>query len=250
MSIALQLCPSPDLIDCYAQQEWERTLVVITDVFRASATILSALHHGAIEVRPSASVEESLQYKNTPNYLVAAERNALRVEGADLGNDPEQYTTERVRGKQIVLTTTNGTRALHLAQRAGAKHIVVGTFGNISSLAHYALGGKFTKTLVIAAGWKGQLAGEDCLFAGALLQHLKNQGVSVEGKGDALLLAEIVYQNHKEDLPSFIAQTEHYPRLERLGYLPTIAICLEQDRYPILPIFDLVEQTLRPYREE
>ena len=66
MAITLQLCPSPDLIGCYAQQDWDSTLVVITDVFRASATILSALYHGAIEVQPVATVEESLQHQNDP----------------------------------------------------------------------------------------------------------------------------------------------------------------------------------------
>ena len=139
MALTLQLCPSPDLIGCYAQQDWDSTLVVITDVFRASATILSALYHGAIEVRPVATIEESLQHQNDPDYLVAAERNARRVEGATLGNDPEEYTRDRVEGKRVVLTTTNGTRALHLAQEAGAKHIAVGTFGNISCLSEYIL---------------------------------------------------------------------------------------------------------------
>ena len=116
MDLTLQLCPSPDLIGCYVQQDWDSTLVVITDVFRASATILSALYHGAIEVRPVATTEESLQHQNDPDYLVAAERNARRVEGAILGNDPEEYTRDRVEGKRVVLTTTNGTRALHLGQ--------------------------------------------------------------------------------------------------------------------------------------
>ena len=155
MDLTLQLCPSPDLIGCYAQQDWDTTLVVITDVFRASATILSALYHGAIEVRPVATIEESLQHQNDPDYLVAAERNARRVEGATLGNDPEEYTRDRVEGKRVVLTTTNGTRALHLAQEAGAKHIAVGTFGNISCLSDYILREKFKSVLVVAAGWKG-----------------------------------------------------------------------------------------------
>lgn len=246
MDLTLQFCPSPDLIACYAQQDWDSTLVVITDVFRASATILSALYHGAIEVRPVATIEESLQYQNDPDYLVAAERNARRVEGATLGNDPEEYTRDRVEGKRVVLTTTNGTRALHLAQEAGAKHIAVGTFGNISCLSEYILREKFKSVLVVAAGWKGQLAGEDCLFAGALLHHIGERNVDAKGINDALLMAEISFQKYKDDLLSFINRVEHYARLEQLGYLPTIAVCLEQDRYPILPLFDLERQTLLP----
>ena len=154
MAITLQLCPSPDLIGCYAQQDWDSTLVVITDVFRASATILSALYHGAIEVQPVATVEESLQHQNDPDYLVAAERNARRVEGATLGNDPEEYTRDRVAGKRVVLTTTNGTRALNLAQEAGAKHLAVGTFGNISCLSDYILRENFKIVLVLEL-WDG-----------------------------------------------------------------------------------------------
>jgi putative 2-phosphosulfolactate phosphatase len=99
---------------------------------------------------------------------------------------------------------------------------------------------------VVAAGWKGQLAGEDCLFAGALLHHIGERNVDAKGINDALLMAEISFQKYKDDLLSFINRVEHYARLEQLGYLPTIAVCLEQDRYPILPLFDLERQTLLP----
>lgn len=244
MNPTLHLCPSPDLIKNYAPSRWNRTLVVITDVFRASATILSALYHGAIEVRPVATVEESLHYRVDPDYLVTAERNAVRVEGAQLGNDPEEYTTALVKDKKVVLTTTNGTRALHLAREAGAQHIAIGSFGNISRIIGYTKEGQFEQVLVVAAGWEGQLAGEDCLFAGILLHRFLERGFTIKGANDALLIAHLSYLAYKDHLQGFIVQLEHYQRLERLGYLPTIPICLEEDRYPILPLYDPNRQTL------
>lgn len=150
MDLTLQLCPSPDLIGCYVQQDWDSTLVVITDVFRASATILSALYHGAIEVRPVATIEESLQHQNDPDYLVAAERNARRVEGATLGNDPEEYTRDRVEGKRVVLTTTKAPELFISPKRLGRSILLWGLLA--TSLAFLSI--SFERNSKVYSWWQ------------------------------------------------------------------------------------------------
>lgn len=233
------LCPSPDLFAQYAPST--DTFIVVTDVFRASATILSALYHGAQAVIPVATEEEAQSYLHCENYVVAAERNALRCSFATLGNDPEECLPEIVQGKQLVLTTTNGTRSLDIARQAGCTSISVGSFGNITPLARYILTQHPTHILVIAAGWKGTLCAEDCLFAAALYEkvlHLAQEKSSQSSLpfNDALLFPLEVYRQQRNNLIAYTAHFEHYQRLIRLGRKGTIPICLQEDRYPIVPL--------------
>lgn len=241
----ITLSPSPDLLSLY--QPPLEALLVVTDVFRASATILSALYHGARSVRPVATEEEAQSYLNQPQYLVAAERNALRCDFAPLGNDPEEYTPEIVRGKHVVLTTTNGTRSIDMALQLGYRNLCVGSFGNLSRLVRHILSKDYPEVMVIAAGWKGTVCAEDTLFAAALYERIakectvsSSENIATEPDcpltyNDALLFPLEAYRLHRDDLCSYTSRFEHYQRLERLGRLATIPVCLEEDRYPVLP---------------
>ena len=144
-----------------------KSIVIIVDIFRASTTMVTALGHGARSIIPVSTTEEAETLGRTLGCLIAAERNVQRCPFAQLGNDPAEYTEELVSGKDIVFTTTNGTRALNIAKEHGVEEILVGAFINLRSTLHYChqLG---KDILVLAAGWKGQMALEDTLYAGAL----------------------------------------------------------------------------------
>ncbi len=249
------LSPVPDLLPLYRPPM--ESLLVITDVFRASATILSALYHGACSVRPVATEEEAKRYWGYEGCIVAAERDALRCDFAQLGNDPEEYMPEVVRGKDIVLTTTNGTRAIDWALRLGYRHLTVGSFGNLSALVRHISERHYPEVMVVAAGWKGTVCAEDTLFAAALYERIAERYASDPRKctssfgqcesvecNDALLFPLESYRLHRADLCSFVRNFEHYKRLERLDRLRAIPICLEEDRYPVLPCW-MADGTLR-----
>jgi len=134
-SMELDICFSPALYPFYRK---ENDTVIVVDVFRASATLCAMLANGASAVITVADIEEAKQYKSR-GYLVGAERNARQCDFADFGNSPYDYTREKVAGKEVVFTTTNGTRAIDAAKNA--KQLFVGTFFKPRSLIAKNRGG-------------------------------------------------------------------------------------------------------------
>ena len=121
MTKDLSVCLSPALINLFQVEDY---IVVIIDIFRATSSICYGIENGAEAIVPVSLVEECAAFKNNgTNYLLAAERDGKVVEGFDFGNSPFSYTKDKVEGKTIVLTTTNGTHALHLSRKA--KKVVI-----------------------------------------------------------------------------------------------------------------------------
>src|SRR5690554_6117377 len=125
----LELCPSPVLYPYYKS---ENDTVIVVDVFRASATMCTMLNNGASSIIPVSSSEMAKQYKQK-GFFVGAERRTKKCEFADFGNSPFDYTPDKVKGKEIVFTTTNGTRAIEVASEC--KELFIGTFPNIDAVA-------------------------------------------------------------------------------------------------------------------
>src|SRR6201986_2119027 len=124
----LHVCLTPALLHLYNVEDY---VVVIIDIFRATSSICYGIDNGAEAIIPVAEVEECLAYKEKhPEYLLAAERNGEVVSGFDFGNSPFSYTADKVAGKSVVLTTTNGTQALYLSRKA--KQIIIGSFLNLT----------------------------------------------------------------------------------------------------------------------
>src|SRR5471030_2848298 len=122
----LDVCLTPSLIPLYKVEDY---ILVIIDIFRATSSICYGIENGATAIIPVAEVEECAAYREKgTDYLFAAERNGEVVDGFDFGNSPFSYTAEKVGGKTVVLTTTNGTHALHLSR--SASKIVIGSFLN------------------------------------------------------------------------------------------------------------------------
>lgn len=227
------LCPSPDLYHLYHRSG---ATVIITDIFRASTTIVTAINNGAEAILPVACTEEAQRLGQEYGYLIAAERNVRRCEFADLGNDPMEYTSERILGKHIVLTTTNGTRSLHIALEAGAQEILIGSFLNLSATLGHCLEIGAEEVIVLAAGWQGQLSIEDNLYAGALAYHLSCTGQG-GAKGDAAVMMLDLWRGHcltQELREQYIKSSEHYARLEAASYAHTTSYCMQIDTVPVV----------------
>lgn len=146
-------------------------IAVVIDVLRASTTIATALAHGAAAVRPVAGIEEARELAAVlgAGTLLGGERGGVRIPGFDLGNSPLEYTPDRVAGKTIVITTTNGTAALHACREA--REILVGALVNRTAVADEVrrLAGDSVPVHLVCAGTDGEITAEDVLAAGAIL---------------------------------------------------------------------------------
>lgn len=226
----LEVCLTPALIPLYNVEEY---IVVVIDVFRATTSICYGIENGAEAIIPVSRVEECSAYLEKGfDYLLAAERNGEVVAGFDFGNSPFSYTKEKVAGKTVVLTTTNGTHALHLSRKA--KKIVIGSFLNLTAICNW-LKQQQDNVLLVCSGWKNNFNLEDTLFAGAVVEQLKNTGFVVD---DPAIAANDLYSLAKNDLDAYLKKTSHSERLKQLGIEEDIAFCLKVDLTTAIPILD------------
>jgi 2-phosphosulfolactate phosphatase len=210
-------------------------VVVVIDVLRACTTIAFAMSRGCERIIPVASVEAamnlaaSLEKKKT---LLGGEREGKRIDGFDLGNSPLEYTTDVVKGKAVVLATTNGTRAITMSQ--GAKEILVASFVNLASVADRAAGlGKETLT-VVCAGESGKFSLEDAVCAGMLIERL-DESKSIE-LNDGAHAARLLHKQNKDSVADLLRQCEHGRYLDGLGFGKDLDICSRVDSLSILPV--------------
>jgi 2-phosphosulfolactate phosphatase len=224
----IDVCLSPDLMHLYSVTD--KTIVVV-DILRATSCMTTAFAHGIECIAPFAQLDECLAMK-AKGYFTAGERNGEKVEGFDLGNSPFEYMNPNLKGKKIAFTTTNGTLAI--AKSKGAKEIIIGSFLNLSSVVDYLLNSP-NQVLVVCAGWKGKVNLEDTLFAGALVEQLKNH---IEPDCDAPLAAQRLYNLAKENMVEFLKDSSHVKRLNRLDIHKDIEFCLTSNLYQIVPVLD------------
>lgn len=237
--INLILCPSPELFSAY-ESDTNDTLVIIVDILRATSVITTALGNGAESVVPVSSCQKCEELGKKFGYLKAAERNVEKCDFADLGNSPKEYTKDLVKDKGIVLTTTNGTRALTMAVDAGFYNIMTGSFLNISAIAHYIKDEKWKNVLIIASGWNGTVCIEDCLFSGCLVSVLQEIGVECKTSDMATMMSVIYKEVSRKDasLMSFLRDAEHYKRLEKHSLVSDVEYCLQRDLYDFVVLLD------------
>lgn len=222
---------SPALLNLY---DLSNSIVVIIDVFRATSTIASALYNGAKCVIPVDSIPKAIEISKNIDGIAAGERDGKIADGLLHGNSPLEYHREFIENKTLVLTTTNGTRLLHMALERGADTIVSGSFPNLSAICNYITEGN--KNVVLGcAGWKDRFNLEDSLFAGAVISAVKKQFTI---HCDSSLMAETMYAKYKNDLLNFAPKLTHYHRLvERFGLIEDIRFCLTNDVANVLPIY-------------
>lgn len=224
------VCLSPALLPLFNVADY---IVVVIDIFRATSSICYGIENGAEAIIPVSQVEECAAYREKGlDYLLAAERDGSVVEGFDFGNSPFSYTSEKVNGKTIVLTTTNGTHALHLSR--AAKKIVIGSFLNLTALSNW-LKTCNENVLLVCAGWKNNFNLEDTLFAGAVVEQLKDHGFVLD---DAAIAANDLFQAGKSDINQYLKKTSHSERLKKLGIEKDIEFCLQVDLTRAIPVLE------------
>ena len=221
----IDVCLSPDLMHLYPVSN---RVVAVVDILRATSCMVTALAHGVQSIRPFADLEACRAMK-AHGYFTAGERNGEKVEGFDFGNSPFEYMIEKLKGQKIAFTTTNGTQAI--AKSQGAKEIIIGSFLNLTAVTEYLKRGN-DSVLVVCAAWKGKVNLEDTLFAGALVENLKDH---IEPDCDAPLAAQRLYNLAKKDMVDFLKDSSHVKRLNRLHVHKDIAFCVTPDQYPVVP---------------
>ena len=227
----IDVCFSPLLYPAYSQQSGE-TIVIVVDIFRATTSMCAAIHNGARSVIPVRSLEEAKAYKEK-GYLVGGERNVVKFEFGDFGNSPSEYTAEKVKNKDIVISTTNGTRAIDEAVDSWC--LIIGSFSNLSAIAQYCINQK-KDVLVLCAGWQEKFNIEDSLFGGALVEKLIDGGYNASF--DAAQITLSMWKEAKNNIWEYIQKSEHIKRLEAHNLLDAARFCLTVDTANVLPIYD------------
>ena len=226
MKRTIDVCLSPDLMHLY---EVRNHTIVVVDILRATSCMTTAFAHHIHSMTPFAKLPECLALK-AEGYLTAGERDGKKVDGFDLGNSPFEYMDPLLKGKKIAFTTTNGTRAI--AKSAGAKDIIIGSFLNLSAVVEY-LRHSPNNVLIVCSGWKGKVNLEDTVFAGALVENLKDH---FDHACDAPMIAQRLYASARNNLREFLKDSSHIKRLQRLNIQKDIDFCLTEDQYDVVPV--------------
>jgi 2-phosphosulfolactate phosphatase len=224
---------SPVLLHLY---DVSQATVVIIDILRATTTIATALFNGARYIIPVDSVAKCIELGRQINCITAGERDGKIAEGLKHGNSPFEYDPEFIDGKILVLTTTNGTRLLHMALDKGAKEIVTGSFSNLDAVTDYLVKQK-NNVILACAAWKDRINIEDNLFAGAVIERVREH---FRIECDASHIAANLYQSAADDLYGFMKNNNasHYNRLMAYGLEKDIRYCLQPNLANILPIYE------------
>jgi 2-phosphosulfolactate phosphatase len=226
---------TPAELPALARRDLRETICVVFDVLRATSTFVTALHNGAKTIIPVSEISEALAIKERqPDLLIGGERDGIRIsaEGIDfdLGNSPREYAPEKIRGKTIVSTTTNGTRALRAC--AGAKTVLASSFLNLGATAKFLRQKNFENILLVCAGTRENKADEDILAAGALIELLVRDETIIS---DSAKIARIFYAESKSNLAAVVSNSENARRLLSIPELrDDVAFCLQHDIFPLV----------------
>lgn len=224
----LEVCLSPALLHLFNTTD---TITVIIDVFRATSTIAAALDNGAVKIIPVASVQDCILLGATiDNSITAGERDGKVAPGLQYGNSPSEYPKSFVDGKVVVLTTTNGTRLLHMVQ--GAASIITGSFPNLDAVCDFLM--RNNKNVILAcASWKDRFNLEDALFAGAVANKLANYFTINCDSAQACMSLDLAANGQYFD---YLKRGAHYKRLSGFGLESDMLYCTTPNIHPIVPI--------------
>ncbi|MHB1652153.1 MAG: 2-phosphosulfolactate phosphatase [Desulfitobacteriaceae bacterium] len=213
----------------------EDKLVIVIDVLRATSTMVTALANGCQAIVPVLTPEEAMEKRlMLPGALLGGERESVRIEGFDLGNSPFDYVPEKVGGKRVIMTTTNGTRAIRSTE--GAPSVWMASFLNLQSIIH-AIYRKFEENkgpegiIVYCAGTDDRFDLPDTLCAGMLIDELGSD-VQLNDLGQA---ARVLYRSAEDHIVEAIRNSYHGRRLISLGYERDVQYCATTNVLPIVP---------------
>lgn len=211
--------------------------VAVIDVLRATSVMVTALAHGAVDILPVATPEEAKALSAAwpeDSFVLGGERQALPLPGFHLGNSPREYSPERVAGRRVVMTTTNGTQALLAAQSAAS--MTVACFLNARSVAADLLK-RGQDVGIVCAGTRGWFDLADTVCAGLIVDALAGPDVPSQ-INDLGLAARDLYLRYRGRLAEMMHHSMHGQRLLALGFSDDLVYCAQEDVLPLVPRWD------------
>ena len=224
----IEVCFSPGEYHLY---EADFQLVVVLDVLRATSAICTAIEHGVKEIIPVATVEEARALQ-AEGYIAAAERGGQIVDGFDLGNSPFSYMDPAMKGQTVVLTTTNGTKAINMAKDKNT--VVVGSLNNLDALCDW-LAAQKEDVLVLGSGWKDKFNLEDTICAGAIADKCLKTGKFFADE-DSTVAAKFIFRSSRDNMFAFLKASSHRRRLRKLNLNEDVKYCLTPNNCTAIPI--------------
>ncbi len=216
--------------DDASKENTQGKICIIIDVLRATSVMITALENGAEKIFPFKDIE-TIQEKcrNLKNVLKTGERNALKIEGFDLGNSPLEFTKEKVQGKDIYMSTTNGTKAIE--NSIHAEKILICSFLNLHSVVEKII--EYDKDItIVCAGTNGKFSLDDALCAGLIIKDLqKYKDISVD---DVCLALVRIAESHK-NISDILSGSIHYSRLLSLGFDKDMEHIFSLNKYSVVP---------------
>jgi len=225
----IETCFSPAL---YEPERHAGSIVVVIDILRATSAICTAFEHGAASIIPVATVPEAKEYKEK-GYLVAAERDGFVLDFADFGNSPFNFTPEKVEGKTIVYSTTNGTGIISLASSAGS--ILIGSFLNITAIVTW-IREQRKDVVLFCSGWKNRFNLEDTICAGAMAERILSDAC-YSTSCDSTYAALDLWSLARTDLIGYVEKVAQRSRLRDKGLDDCIPFCLGMDFTRKVPVY-------------
>lgn len=212
-------------------------VVVVIDVLRAATSVAVAIANGARAILPTESTEDALRLVRSlgrDETLLCGERQGVRIEGFDLGNSPAEFGPALVRNRILVMTTTNGTRALMTA--SGSRLAFVAAFVNLDAVAR-AVTALDEDVVILCAGRQGAVSADDALCAGLIVaESIELLGHLPVDLNDGALAALALARQHGTDLAAFLRRTEAGRALDQIGRAGDIEFCARRDTVPELPV--------------
>ena len=221
---------SPSEVD---ESAVEGRVAVVIDVIRATTTMVEALANGARAIIPTASTEEAVKLSSSlgrKDTLLCGERKGLKVQGFDLGNSPAEFTATVVAGKQLVMSTTNGTRAFLAVE--DSSRVLAASFLNLSAVVEAV--GNEDGLLIACAGKEDRFSLDDALCAGHLIRRLVDLESADFMLNDAARMAADLASLHEVDA-DFLASTAAGKALSEVGLGRDLQVCASLDRYRLVP---------------
>ena len=226
----LEVCYTPQAYPLFHK---ENAIVVVIDVFRATSAIVTAFYNGVNKMIPVATVEEAREYQKN-GFMAAAERDGEIIEGFELGNSPFGYMNNKIKGKTIAISTTNGTQAIEVSRKASKS--IIGSFLNLDVVCEYLIAQQ-KDVILVCAGWKNKFNLEDTLFAGAVVEKLSHS-INATITCDSAIASKHLYNVAKDDLFTFLANSSHRNRLAKLDLERDIQYCLTLNQCAVIPYME------------
>ena len=208
--------------------------VVVVDLLRATTVISVAFECGVDAVIPVSTIENALSFKDKKDHIIAAERNTILVEGFNFGNSPYHYLNADVRENILVLTTTNGTKAIELAKN---HKVVTASFVNLNAIVDFLVEDR-NDIIILCSGWKGFFNLEDTIFAGALSKKLLETN-HFTTQSDSLYASIELYNSAKNDLFKYLSSSAYRRRNQSKEVIKDTRFCLNPHiTSEIVPLLD------------